>query len=150
VSHRPEWEKTQLRALQIGMLMQSGTLLDHLSIRENLELQLHLSRRGDRGSIGRLLEVLGIAAQADQLPRSLSGGEVARAGLAVALVTQAPVLLCDEPTAEVDALSEAAILEEIQHRRGAGTAVLIATHSMAVAAIANRLVRLSDGQVVDG
>ena len=147
ISHRPDAERATMRARYIGMLMQSGTLLDHLTVRENIRIQQQIAGRGDEPGIGHLLQVLGIAPHADALPRVLSGGEVARAGLAVALCTEAPILLCDEPTAEVDAATESDILRELQRRCDHGVTVLVATHSKGVAAAADRVIELVDGEV---
>jgi putative ABC transport system ATP-binding protein len=150
MSHRPEAERARLRTRHIGMLMQSGNLLDHLTIYENIRLQEYLADRRATADIRALLEALGIAGQANKLPRSLSGGEVARAALAVALAGDGAILLCDEPTAELDAASEAAILGELRRRCEQGSTTLVATHSDAVAAIADRTIHLKDGRVVHG
>jgi len=83
-------------------------------------------------------------------PSQLSGGEAARAGLAVALSTNPNVLLADEPTGEVDAETEQDILRLFAARRQEGGATLIVTHSDALAARADRVVRLFDGRVVNG
>jgi putative ABC transport system ATP-binding protein len=102
----------------------------------------------DRAAVGALLDSLGLAAVRNSLPIRLSGGETARVGLAAALVGGAEVLLADEPTAEVSAAEEAAVLRLIrQHRPAGGTAVLV-THSVAVAAAADRVVHLRDGRLV--
>jgi putative ABC transport system ATP-binding protein len=82
-------------------------------------------------------------------PTQLSGGEVARAGLAMALAAEPKVLLADEPTGEVDADTEALVLDVFDEQRANGTAILIATHSEALAAHADRVVRMRDGRIVD-
>jgi putative ABC transport system ATP-binding protein len=148
ITHRSEQERAGLRAEHIGLLMQSGTLVDHLTIRENIALQQELGGRGKTAPIDQILDLLSIRPHADKLPRALSGGEVARSGLAVAIATNAPVLLCDEPTAEVDADTEAAVLCEIRRRCRAGTVALIATHSSAVARQADRVIEIRDGRIV--
>ena len=148
ITHRSEQERAGLRAEHIGLVMQSGTLLDHLTIRENIALQHELGGRSKTAPIEPILDLLGIRSQADKLPRALSGGEVARSGLAVAIAMNAPVLLCDEPTAEVDADTEAAVLCEIRRRCRAGTVALIATHSSEVARQADRVIEIRDGRIV--
>lgn len=150
ISHRSDGVRSDLRGRHIGMLMQSGTLIDHLTVRENLLIQQHVAASGKMADASLLLSLLGITSRADEFPRALSGGEAARAGLAVALSTNSPILICDEPTAEVDGATEAAILDEIERRRDGGTAVLIATHSRAVSSRADRIVRLVDGRLADG
>ncbi len=144
LSRRPEAARARLRARHIGMLLQSGNLFDHLTIAGNIALQIELAGKGDRGS---LLQRLGIAAHADALPSQLSGGEAARAGLAVALAADPDILICDEPTAEVDAETERHILDFLDERRRAGCAILIATHSASVARQADRVLRISDGRL---
>ena len=71
------------------------------------------------------------------------------AGLAVALSAEPSVLLCDEPTAEVDAETERQIVSCLDERRRAGVAVLIATHSPVLASAANRVIKLQDGRLID-
>jgi putative ABC transport system ATP-binding protein len=79
-------------------------------------------------------------------PRTLSGGETARAGLAVALAGSPALLLADEPTAEVSREEEASILEQMREWSHAGTATIIVTHSPAVTTYADRVVHLVDGR----
>jgi putative ABC transport system ATP-binding protein len=145
MSRRPESVRARLRARHIGVLMQSGNLFDHLTVASNIALQIRLSGKGNPGS---LLERLGIGEHADALPSELSGGEAARAGLAVALAAAPDILICDEPTAEVDAETEGRILEFLDERRRGGCAVLVATHSTAVARHANRVLQIRDGRIV--
>lgn len=149
LSRRPELERARLRARSIGMLMQSGNLLDHLTVLENLELAMALVERGGRSRITELLHATGITQRAAALPSELSGGEAARAGLALALINNPAVLLADEPTGEVDAANEAAILRLLRERAETGGATLVVTHSPAVAAAADRVIRLEDGRLRD-
>jgi putative ABC transport system ATP-binding protein len=80
-------------------------------------------------------------------PSELSGGELARAGLAVALANGPTVLLADEPTGELDSVTEARILDLLTAAADRGTAVIVASHSPAVAAAASRVLRLDDGRM---
>ncbi len=82
-------------------------------------------------------------------PSTLSGGEAARAGLAVALANDPPVLLADEPTGEVDRENERLILDLLRARATAGGTVVVVTHSERVAAAADRVISLADGRIVD-
>jgi putative ABC transport system ATP-binding protein len=125
--------------------MQSGNLFDHLTVASNIALQIRLSGKHNRDC---LLERLGIGELADALPSELSGGEAARAGLAVALAADPDILMCDEPTAEVDAETERRILEFLDEKRRRGCAVLVATHSAALARQADRVLHVSDGRIV--
>lgn len=144
LSRRPEATRARLRARHIGMLMQSGNLFDHLTVSSNIALQIELAGKGERGS---LLQRLGIGEHGDALPSQLSGGEAARAGLAVALAADPDILICDEPTAEVDADTEHCVLEFLDERRRAGCAILVATHSASLARHADRVLQINDGRI---
>ncbi len=146
LTHRPEAERARLRAASIGVLLQSGNLVDHLSVRDNVALVLRgAGRRSARRSAAELLDQVGLAARADAVPRQLSGGEAARAGLAVALANDPPVLVADEPTGELDGDAERRVLDLLVSRAARGRAVLVVTHSPQVIAIADRVLTLRDG-----
>lgn len=148
LSRRPEADRAALRARFVGMLFQSGNLIEHLSVDGNLRLTQQLGGRPDAGRRRALLDELGLGARGRARPSELSGGELARAGLAVALANDPAVLLADEPTGEVDGAMEANVLLALRRRAEGGVAVVIVTHSPAVAAAADREVRLLDGRVV--
>jgi putative ABC transport system ATP-binding protein len=148
LSRRGEAERCRLRARHLGLLLQAGNLLEHLTVDENLELAQRLGGGSDRRWRAEVLDRLGIAGRARSLPGQLSGGETARAGLAVAVVNRPAVLLADEPTGEVDSVSEARVLELILEEARRGAAILVATHSPAVAGAAHGVIRLRDGSVV--
>lgn len=147
LTRRPEAERAAMRAANIGVLMQSGNLFDHLTVQDNIELQMRLARKLDRHRLHGLLDLVSLSARRHARPSELSGGEAARAGLAVALAAAPRVLLADEPTGEVDAATEEHLLLIFEARRKAGDATLIATHSDALAARADRVVRLKDGRI---
>ena len=147
MSRRPEPQRASLRARHIGMVFQAGNLLEHLSVDDNLAVAQCLAGRSDRRRRHELLDDVGLAQRANAYPSQLSGGEAARAGLATALVNQPEVLLADEPTGEVDAPTEARILDLLRQRADQGTAIVVVTHSRAVAERADRVVRLLDGIV---
>jgi putative ABC transport system ATP-binding protein len=147
LSRRPEPERAALRAGRIGVLFQSGNLLDHLTVAQNVVLAQRVAGRPSTRAAA-LLDALGLARRAGARPGELSGGEAARAGLAVALANDPAVVLADEPTGELDSASEARVLDLLWERAAAGGAVVIATHSPAVAAVAARTVHLEDGRVL--
>ena len=149
LTRRPEALRAALRARHIGIMMQSGNLFEHLTVADNLRLQMSLAGKSDPTRIGRLLELMGLAQRRLARPSQLSGGEAARAGLAVALSAEPQVLLADEPTAEVDAATEAGILQLLRDRCRAGGAVLVATHSQALAAAADGILHIRDGRLGD-
>ena len=148
ISRRPEEERASIRGARIGMLFQQANLVGHLSVADNVTLAQRMgagSRDAERRDL--LLQDCGIEHRASARPAQLSGGELARAGLAVALANDPPVVLADEPTGELDSVTAARILDLLRKRAGAGAGVLIVTHSQEVAASADREVRLRDGRL---
>jgi ABC-type lipoprotein export system ATPase subunit len=115
MSRRPQEARAALRARSIGFLAQSRNLFEHLSVAENIALQLGLAgETPTRSRIDALFEEVGLADRRCAAPTTLSGGEAARAALAVALAADPPLLVADEPTAEVDAETEARILDRLE------------------------------------
>jgi putative ABC transport system ATP-binding protein len=147
ISHRPEHERSALRARHIGTLFQTANLLEHLTVRCNLELVQRLAGRRDRDRADALLEAVGLTRRGGARPSELSGGEAVRAGLAVALANDPDVLIADEPTGELDGQTEAEVLTLIRDQADRGKAVVLASHSTAVAALADQVIQLKDGQV---
>ena len=147
LSRRPETERAQLRARNIGMLFQSNNLLDHLSVEANVTLAQRLLGRVAHTDPRALLARLGIANRADARPSQLSGGEAARAGLAVALANGPTVILADEPTGELDSTTARSVMDVLLDQALTGAAVVIVTHNPAIAALANREIRLRDGRI---
>lgn len=148
LTRRSEAARSELRAGRIGMLMQSGNLLEHLTVEQNVRAAHSLARRSGTGQPIDVLASVGIAHRASSSPSSLSGGEAARAGLAVALANDPPVLLADEPTGELDAASEETILGLLRRRAAGGGAVVVVSHSPRVAAASHRVIQLTDGRIV--
>jgi len=149
MTRRPDAERAALRARSVGIMSQAGNLFGHLSLADNIRLQCRLAGRHDSAGLADLLDSVGLAHRAGALPGTLSGGELARGALAVALAADPPLLLADEPTAEVDAATERRILDAIERRRARGGAALIATHSPALAARATRVLAIRDGRIED-
>ena len=136
LTRRPESVRARLRAAHIGMLFQQTNLVGHLSVADNgtaWREEVHARCGSDHRAGNRAPE--------------LSGGELARAGLAVALANDPAVILADEPTGELDAISAGRILELLRDRAHAGAAVLIVTHSEEVAGVADREIGLLDGRI---
>ncbi|MFF2502756.1 ABC transporter ATP-binding protein [Streptomyces sp. NPDC058067] len=146
ISHRPETERARLRARHVGVLLQTRNLLPHLSVRDNIRMAQHAVRGRPAMTAEALLEQVGIERRGRALPRQLSGGELARAGLAVALANSPAVLLADEPTGELDGDTEQLVLRMLRDRAADGSAVLIVTHSAEAVRIADRVVALDDGR----
>lgn len=147
LSRRAEAARAALRAKHIGIMTQSGNLFEHLTVEGNMKLQMSLAKKSEPGAIDHLLEVMGLSERRSARPSQLSGGEAARAGLAVALSADPQVLLADEPTAEVDMATEADILKLLKDRCRAGGAILVATHSKELAATADKVLHIRDGRL---
>jgi putative ABC transport system ATP-binding protein len=148
ISRRPEEERARIRGARIGMLFQQANLVGHLSVADNVALAQRVGAGAGGASWRReVLERCGIDHRAAARPSQLSGGELARAGLAVALANDPPVILADEPTGELDSITAARVLDLLAERAAAGSGVLIVTHSPNVAAAADREIRLLDGRV---
>ena len=148
MSRRPEAERASLRSRRVGMLFQSGNLLDHLSVEQNVQMAQRLAGAVDRRRIAALLADVGLQDRATSMPATLSGGEAARAGLAVALANEPFVILADEPTGELDQQSADRVLELLRKRAAAGAAVLLVTHNSHIAAKADRRISLLDGRIM--
>lgn len=152
ISHLGQGAAARLRARRIGVMTQAASLLGHLTVLQNVRLALSLRERG--GNVGsgpspeELLDGLGLGAVLRARPGTLSGGETARAGLAVALAGAPDVLLADEPTAEVSSEEEQQVLDLLVTWRPASGATVLVTHSDTVAARADRVLRLADGRLV--
>lgn len=146
LSHLGAAQSARLRARSVGVLTQASGLLAHLDVLENVRFAGGL--RGTSGpTADELVDGLGLSAVRHSSPRTLSGGETARAGLAVALAGSPVLLLADEPTAEVSSTEERTVLELLRTWRPPGSATVVVTHSAAVAAYADRTVHLVDGRV---
>src|SRR5690348_2626198 len=151
MTRRPESERAALRAAHVGIVMQTGNLIDGLSVEDNVLFQRALAHNhGGRGTVDDLLMLVGLSARRFARPGELSGGEYARAAFAAALANEPPLLLADEPTGEVDAEAERALLAILDRRRDAGGSALVVTHSEALASRADRVIRLHDGRILDG
>jgi putative ABC transport system ATP-binding protein len=147
MSRKPEAEKLKLRSRHLGVMRQKDNLFAHLTVSNNIELAHSLSQQSQSHDI---LARMGMTGRGGSLPPQLSGGERARAGLAVAMASGPAALLLDEPTGEVDAETESVILEILRDFRNAGGSIIVATHNPAVAAMADRVMTMQDGKVMHG
>jgi ABC-type lipoprotein export system ATPase subunit len=136
--------RRRMRRGPIGYVFQrpSDNFLPHLTVGE------HLERVARDGHVHEIVEALGIAGRVEHRTVELSGGEQQRAAFAQALVSGARVVVADEPTAELDTHSGAAVLSAIKELRGRGVTFVLATHDPAVMRSADVLLRLDHGEVV--
>ena len=146
MTRRSEAERAALRARSIGMLFQTGNLVDHLTVEENIVAAQRLAGRTDRAGVRETLADVGLTGRSEARPTSLSGGEAARAGLAVALANSPVVVLADEPTGELDETTTSQILQLLRRHADRGASIVIVTHNPTVAAAADREITLHDGK----
>lgn len=146
-------ELADLRRGTVGYVEQRWNLLDSLTVVENVSLPLELDgvrRRAATRDAMAALEEVGIVELARQFPSDLSGGEQQRVAIARSLVGDRHLLVADEPTGALDALSAEAVMRLVRRCcDDDGTAVLLATHDPAVAGWADRVVYLREGQLSD-
>jgi putative ABC transport system ATP-binding protein len=141
-----------LRGQRIGFVFQSFHLISFRTAIDNVmlaEVYLRRPRAGRRGRALAALDRVGLAARAEHLPSAMSGGERQRVAIARALVTEPPLLLCDEPTGNLDSANTAGVLALIDGLRADKLTVVMITHDPSVAAHANRIVRMVDGQLTE-
>jgi putative ABC transport system ATP-binding protein len=141
------------RARHVGFVFQLYNLLPVLSAERNVELPLlltHLSKSERKKHVATALEVVGLSHRAKHYPRTLSGGEQQRVGIARAIVTDPTLLLCDEPTGDLDRKAGDEILDLLQAlNREHGKTIIMVTHDPHASARASRTVYLNKGQLSD-
>jgi putative ABC transport system ATP-binding protein len=150
LSRLDEAELASYRARQIAIVFQSGNLWNDLSARENVELGLRLAgrRRNVTAAADRALAAFGLQRREAQRAASLSGGEQQRLAIAAAAAREAPLVLADEPTAELDDRNEQAVLDALRRLRDEfGSTVVIVTHAARVADAVDRGIEIRDGTV---
>jgi putative ABC transport system ATP-binding protein len=139
------------RARHIGFVFQFYNLLPALTAERNIELPLlltHLNKAARKQHVAAALEAVGLSHRAKHFPRTLSGGEQQRVGIARAIVTDPTVLLCDEPTGDLDRKSGDEILSLLQTlNQQHGKTIIMVTHDPHASAKASRTVHLDKGQL---
>lgn len=140
------------RARHVGLVFQFYNLLAVLNAAANVELPLlltNLSRRERKRHVATALEVVGLSHRAKHFPRTLSGGEQQRVGIARAIVSDPTLLLCDEPTGDLDRKSGDEILALLQAlNKEHGKTIIMVTHDPHASARASRTVHLEKGQLM--
>jgi len=148
---------TNLRHKSVGFIFQTFNLIPVLNIRENIQLPQLLDSSGSSMSkkeqeewVDHLVEDVGLADRATHKPNELSGGQRQRVAIARALVMRPPIVLADEPTANLDSATGESILELMKRmNREFGTTFIFSTHDPGIVSIADHVIRLKDGRVTE-
>ena len=144
-------ELASIRNRKIGFVFQQYNLLPKASVLRNVELPMlyaGVGRRERRARAVELLERVGIPEKAKQLPPALSGGQRQRVAIARALANRPVMLLADEPTGALDSKTGHEVLELFAELHRQGNTVLIVTHDLSIASMAQRRVEIQDGRIL--
>ncbi|MGL1919909.1 MAG: ABC transporter ATP-binding protein [Hyphomicrobiales bacterium] len=146
LSTMSEADLTRYRRQNIGFIFQQYNLIPSLTALENVELVTEIS--DDPMDAKQALEMVGLAARIEHFPTQMSGGELQRVAIARAIAKQPSVLFCDEPTGALDSKTGRTILNILQDiNQNLGTTIIIVTHAIATAAMADRIIHFSDGNI---
>ena len=146
--------KTQLTLLRrdrLGFIFQQYNLIPTLTAEENILLPLTLAgEEPDRSWFDTIVSTVGLGDRLDNLPSQLSGGQQQRVAVARALVPRPDIVFADEPTGALDSKTGIIVLEALQHvNQTLGTTTAVITHNAAIAAMADRVIYLSDGRIAE-
>lgn len=142
-------ERVQFRRTEVGFIFQFFNLIPTLTALENIELVAELTMSNGAAKAKECLELVGLGDRIDHFPGQLSGGEQQRVAIARALVKSPPILLCDEPTGELDFETGRKIISLLRDlSRENDQTVLLVTHNAAIGDVADRVVRLRSGEIV--
>lgn len=137
-----------LRRAHVGFVFQSYNLIPSLSARENIALPARLARRGaSRANVDRALADVGLTGRGRHRPGQLSGGQQQRVAIARVLATRPDIVFADEPTGSLDTSTGSDVLRLLRASAGEGRAVVVVTHDLEAAALADRVLVLRDGLI---
>ena len=143
-----ERQLTQYRRSHLGYIFQMYNLIPNLTVRENIEVGAYLGKHSL--DVDELLQTLGLSEHQHKLPNQLSGGQQQRTAIGRAIVKNPDILLCDEPTGALDYNTSKDILKLIETvNQKYGNTVIMVTHNDAIRHMADLVIRLKDGQIVD-
>jgi putative ABC transport system ATP-binding protein len=143
-------ELSGYRGRKIGFVFQNFNLIPQLTVRENVEVPLFyqkIERRQRHKMACEMLEMVELGNRVDHRPMELSGGQQQRAAIARALVTGPAVIMADEPTGNLDSKTGLAVLRLFEKLHEQGRTIIMVTHAPEVAELAQRVVRLKDGEI---
>ncbi|MBX7193318.1 MAG: ABC transporter ATP-binding protein [Sandaracinaceae bacterium] len=153
ISGQPERALPRLRLAYIGFIFQGHNLIASLDVRDNVSLPMRMrghSVRDANREAERLLVRVGLGDKLERLPRDLSGGQRQRVAIARALAGSPPIILADEPTASLDAETGASVTHLLKEMaREGGHTVVVVTHDNRIFHLADRIVHIEDGHIVD-
>lgn len=145
-----EKQLAEIRRDRIGFVFQKFHLIQELSVRENIIMPVLLaSRKVNEAYIEEICEVLGLADRMEHMPHELSGGQQQRTAIARALANEAAILLCDEPTGNLDKKTSEEVIRLLHdiHEKYNKT-ILIVTHDLEIAESAEYMLRIEDGRIL--
>lgn len=158
IPSRVDAQLTDLRRSQLGFIFQTFNLVPVLNVWENIELPLHLGKSPTTDTLSKkeqsewisfLLEMTGLTDWKTHKPAELSGGQRQRTAIARALVTKAPIILADEPTANLDSKTGDQILELMQKlNKELNTTFVFSTHDSKIVEMANHVIKIKDGIIL--
>lgn len=151
VSHFTDDELSEIRNKKIGFIFQGFHLIPGLSALENVELPLlyrGVSRHERREAAVEALTRMGLETRLHHRPNQMSGGQQQRVAIARAIVGKPPIILADEPTGNLDQKTGAEVMSLLKELHQEGKTIVLITHDQKVAACAQRIIEISDGQAV--
>ncbi|MBZ9688899.1 ABC transporter ATP-binding protein [Clostridium estertheticum] len=152
VSRLKDDNLAEIRNFKIGFIFQKFNLLQKLSALENVELPLIYQGVHNKEAKRRAMEALATVSLKERMhhrPSELSGGQQQRVAIARALVTRPPVLLADEPTGALDSKTGIEVMSILRELNSNGNTIILITHDNDLAAVAKRIIRISDGQITE-
>ncbi len=148
ISRYSEKEMVMYRRNDIGFVFQFYNLIPNLTAKENVELASQISK--SRADIDKIMDDVGLSDRMGNFPAQLSGGEQQRVAIARALAKSPKLLLCDEPTGALDYVTGKKILTLLQETsKREGMTVVLITHNAAITPIADRVIRMKSGHVIE-